>query len=82
MNIAGHQLGERSYLRVLQAALAWQERRLRVHLVEIFDDGERLGDELAGVQPQCGHPHLRIDRPVGRLAVLPAFLLADGSRLF
>jgi len=53
--------------------LARQERRLRVNLVEIFDDGERLRHALAGFELEHRQAHLRIDRPKGRLAVEAAF---------
>ena len=62
--------------------VARQQRRLRMGLVEIFDDGERLGEHFAGVELQRRHPHLRIDRAILGLEIVPAFLLQmDRDRL-
>ena len=50
--------------RVLARAIGilGQERRLGMRLVQIFDDGERLDQRVAGGRDQNRHPHLRIDR--------------------
>src|SRR4051812_12948239 len=48
---------------------------MRTDLVEIFDDGERLSEQFARVELERGYPHLRIDRPVLGLEILPALFL-------
>ena len=55
--------------------IARQQRRLRVNLVEILDDRERLDEHVAGIELQRRHAHLRIDRAEVRLPVEAALLL-------
>src|SRR5262249_51260056 len=62
--------------------IARQQRRLRMHLVEIFDDGERLNEHVTGIELQRRHAHLRVDRAVFRLPVEAALLLqVNGDHL-
>ena len=49
MNVAGDQLRQRAHLGAVDR-VARQQRRLRMDLVEIFDDGERLGEDFAGIE--------------------------------
>ena len=81
MDVAGDHLRERAHLRAFQR-VARQQRRLRMDLVEIFDDGERLDQHVAGIELQRRHPHLRVDRAEFRLLVEAALLLqVDRDRL-
>ena len=54
-----------------------QQRRLGMGLVQPFDDGERLGQDRAGVVLQRRHQPLRIDREIGGRAL---FALAKVMR--
>ena len=74
MDVAGNQLGQRPHPRPADW-IGRQQRRLRMHFVEIFDDRQRLREHLAGVEGQRRHAHLRIDRAVLRLLVETALLL-------
>ena len=58
-----------------------QERRLRLRLVQVLDDGERLEERRAAlVDDERGHDALRIDREVV-LAHLLALEEVDGDLL-
>src|SRR5450631_2691406 len=70
MNIAGDCKRKRSYPCARQRR-ARQERRLRVRLLEILDDSERLG-ECAAVILENRHEALRIQRQKFRPALLAA----------
>src|SRR5262249_37926444 len=74
MDVAGDELRGSAHLRPLDRVM-WQERGLRMDLVDIFDDGERLGEHFPGVERECRYPHQRFDRPVFGLAVDPSLLL-------
>ena len=47
-----------------------QQRRLGMGLVQPFDDGERLGEDRAGIVLQRRHQPLRVDREIGGVALL------------
>ena len=51
-------------------------------LVEVFDDGERLGEHLTGVEGKRRHAHQRVDGAEFRPLVASAILLKmDRDRL-
>ena len=54
-----------------------QQRRFGMGFVQPFDDGERLGEDRAGIVLQRRHQPLRIDREIGRRAL---FALAQMMR--
>src|SRR6266542_5028783 len=74
MDVTGDELRGRAHLRALDE-ITRQQRRLRVGLVEIFYDGERLGEHFTRVERERRHAHQRIDRAKLGLAVDPALLL-------
>jgi len=45
MDVAGDELRHRAHLRALDR-ITRQQRWLRMSLVQIFDDGQRLGEQL------------------------------------
>ena len=69
MGVAGDRLGEGADLGPLKRVLR-QEGRLRMGLVEPFDDGERLGQHRAIIEFQCRHQPLRIEREISGVALL------------
>jgi hypothetical protein len=73
MDVAGNHLRRRPHLRPFER-IARQQRRLGMHLIEIFDDRERLNEHVAGIELQRRHAHLRVDRAVFRLLVEAALL--------
>ena len=50
--------------------ILWQQRRFGMGLVQPFDDGERLGEDGPGIVLQRRNEPLRIDREIGRGALL------------
>src|SRR5271166_5585805 len=81
MDVAGDHLRNRAHLRTFHA-LARQQRRVGMHLIEIFDDGKRLNEHIAAIELERGHPHLRVDGAKLRLPVESAFLLqVDGDHV-
>src|SRR5687767_936170 len=79
MDLARDEIRERAHARLGQA-LHGHQRRVRISLVEILDDGEGLVEARAVIEDQGWHQALRIDRGVGRLAML-ALGEADEHRL-
>ena len=69
MDIAGNQFGERPYPGTTDRVRG-QQCRFGTGLFEIFDDGERLDQRLAGSRDQHRDAHLRVDgaklRPFSR----------------
>ena len=55
VNIAGDELRHRAHFGAVDR-IARQQRRLRVNLIQIFDDGERLGQQFAGVELGAWEP--------------------------
>src|ERR1700704_3409604 len=70
MRIAGDDLGEPTHARAA-ARIARQQRRLRMGLIEIFDDRQRLEQDRPVAVDQRRERHHGIDRTVGGLALLP-----------
>jgi hypothetical protein len=58
----------------MSQAIARQQRRLGMRLVQVIDDGERLGQHLAVVELQGRDARLRVDGPVFRRELLAAVL--------
>src|SRR5215471_8807676 len=73
VNIAGNQLGEPAHTGARDRVL-WQKWGLRMRFVEIFDDGERLDQNVAALGDQDRYAHLRIDRAELRQFVVAAIL--------
>ena len=73
MDVAGDDFGDSARLRPRDRILR-QQRRLRMRLVEIFDDGERLDQHVAGRHNQSRHAHLRVDGAEFGPPVMAAFL--------
>src|SRR5262249_20340747 len=69
MRVAGDDLRETTHA-CPRARLLRQERRLRMGLVEILDDGERLEQHRPVTVDQRRQHHLRIDLAVALLALL------------
>ena len=53
--------------------IAWQERGLRMNLIEKFDDGKRLDEHFAGIELERRDAHLRVDAAVFGAPLLAAF---------
>ena len=70
MGVAGDDLREAAHARPA-ARIGRQQRRLRMHLVEIFDDRERLVEHRAVILDQRRDRHHRIDLAEAVLALLP-----------
>ena len=73
MNVASDYLRDGAHFGALER-IGRQQRRLRMDLVEIFDDRQRLDQNLTIGQFERRHPHLWIDRAKFRLALMAAFL--------
>jgi hypothetical protein len=69
MDIAGDQAGNRPHLGTGNRTDR-QQGRLRINLVEIFEDGRRL-DQRRGADVEGRHALVRIDGLVALLALLP-----------
>jgi hypothetical protein len=54
VDVAGHRLGDRPDAGA-RHGIGRQQRRIGVDLVEILDDGERLGEDVAAVELQRRH---------------------------
>ena len=79
MDIGGRNQGQCPHARAAHWILG-QQRRLRMGLLQILEDGERLGQHFAGIEHQGWHQHLRIEdrivrRPLLALAQVPRGVL-------
>jgi len=70
VNIAADHLGDSPYLRPFPRT-PWQEWRLGIAFLKIFQDGKRLGKDTAVFEREGGHEPLRIDGKEGRVAMFP-----------
>src|SRR5216684_2494091 len=79
VDVARHGLRQAAHPRPA-SGMAGQQRRLRLDLVEVLDDGERLDQHLAIVRLQRRHQALRLQRKIVRPALL--VLAQMDGRLF
>src|SRR5216684_62487 len=81
MDVAGDRLGHGANLGAPHG-IAGQQRWLPVRLLEIIDDGQRLGEHFAAGNGERRHPHLRVDAAVFGAPLLAACLReVDGQDL-
>ena len=81
MDVAGDRLRDGPYLGAADGI--WrQQRRLRMCLIEVFDDRHRLSQHLAAGQHQRRHSGLRIDGSIlGRVLPSAVFRQMDRDHL-
>ena len=64
MRVHRQHLREGAYMRAC-AQIHRQQRRLRIFLLEVFEDRKRLHQRRAVAIEQSRHDHFRIERPIG-----------------
>ena len=69
MRVHRRHLTKRPHMRAC-AQVHRQERRLRIFLLEVFEDRKRLHQRRAVAVEQRRHHHLRIERPIGRVELV------------
>ena len=77
MDVGGRDQRQRAHPRPADR-IPGQQRRLGMRLLEIFQDGQRLGQHLARIEHQRRHQLLRIDRDVVGRRLLALAQMARG----